>query len=622
MSESEKMDRDLEQESDEADRFDPETGKPLTEEEREPDRFDPETGKPLTDEDVEPDRFDPETGKPLTDNGVEEPDRFDPETGKPLTNQGSQSKMPKLAKPVMIGVLAAAALGILTVTVISAGLFKSSKDIVADALSEIVLTADEGFLEDEFGIRDLRELAESGAVHMGAEIKLNDTESLGIPGSIGASVGFSRDPGKNTVMINSTAEIADMELGSFVLYMDDQTLAAAAPDLLDQVVTINYGDPEFGKKMERSYLGEESRIEAEDMEYVASFVKELNQQLVGKKKTFNLNEIYERYKETTKAVDTLKDAMEIETLDKKEFSIDGKKKNCRGYDIKISNRAIAEFAKSAGKFITTDEGLKENELAYVCDLLTIARMADGWHYNAARDWAEDTMSEFMDLLTEGNDELEDFIRDNLGDIHMVLYVDSKGNAVSLAMDTVVDIYDEVEVEAEFTFKSGAVPAKNMEGTVRFTQESTYRNDLKCTFEKSEAETKDRWTSDVAMRFSTEYTTIRLSSKTEYSKSDGSFDITMKGDNMVDPIQVSIEGKISEHKKGKSLKAELESFEIRGGFIQFGSELEGSIFIEPLSGGITMPEGKVFDIAEAEEADWDELAEDLSARMDELFSLYY
>lgn len=600
------------QEEKKPDLFDPETGKPLAQKENKPDLFDPETGKPLAQGENKPALFDPETGEPLK-QAAEQPDLFDPETGRLISGSGKMPVSPKSKRPLIIG---AAAAGICAAAAIAAiaggGLFKSQKDIVADAVTEIVKTADDGFLEDTFGIKELRKLAAEGSVHTGVSVELDELPMLGTLGSGSGSIEFSRDVGSNAVLLNGSAELANMELGNVMLYMDDKKIAAAMPEFLDQVFTLNYG-AELDKQIDDSYLAEFIGMEEEDAEFAAALMADANQMLAGKKKRFDLAEIYDRYKETTKAADNLKNALEIEKADKKTFKVDGKDQKCKGYKVGVPKKAIAEFAKAAGKFIVSDEQIKENEIAYITDLLTAGRMISGSHYDDARDWAEAQTDELIDMLKAGGDEVEDFVKDYMDDLELVLYVDKKGHAVYLAVETSVNAYQVYDIEAEFTLAGGAVPTKSLDGSIDITSKG---DSLRLDIEKTEKTTNDRWTSETEIKCTTAYDSVKLTLSTDYNRKSGDFEAEAGVSSGSMRVSAGLEGGVTDYKKGKSLTVEVDSINLKGPFASFKG-LSGGFFIEPLSSSLKAPEGEAFDIVAADRADWEEVGKELYSQIEDV-----
>ena len=228
------------------DRFDPETGLPLGQSQptdAAPDRFDPDTGLPLGQGAASPDRFDPDMGLPI---GSAAPDRFDPNTGRPI-GRGAACAAGVAGKGLLHGkTLAAAGAGIIVLaaggTAIAGGghLMKNKKDIVSDALTGIVETMDDGYLEQTFGLKDLQELAAGGDSTMGVSLDFDGLSRLGLPDSLAVDVNLSKNTKKDAALLNAVVKAGGMDLGTFSLYADNQMLAAAAPELISPVLTLDY----------------------------------------------------------------------------------------------------------------------------------------------------------------------------------------------------------------------------------------------------------------------------------------------------------------------------------------------------------------------------------------------
>ena len=604
-----------------ADRFDPETGEPLTGEAA--DRFDPETGEPLTGEAA--DRFDPETGEPLTgetadrfDPETGEPlDRFDPETGRPISRMaaaGGHAAVLAGKGKVLLGVGAAVVAGAAVIGVTATaggGLFKDKKDIVVDALAGIVETLDEGYLEETFGIKELRELAKNGSVKMGGALTMDEIPGwITIP-EINGSLAFSRDPGKNAVQMDAAVGVGGMDFGDFVLYMDDSTIAAAAPKLMDFVLTLNYQD-DFINKMEDSVFGREFRAEKEDSENVSRLLGHVNGTLTGKEEYFNLFDIYERYKETTKAVETLKDAMEVESIDAKKFKIKGKEQKCKGYEVVIPNEALADLVKEAGKYITSDQQIRDNELELLTDIFTLAYEASTFSsYDAARDYAERQVDWILDGIKSGSRQIEDFLDDNMEDLEFTLYVDKKGNAAYLEFDS--EVFRSTEVYAEFHFEGGEIPTRDMNGSVSLEQGSM-KMEMEVT--KREKQEDSRWMSELELEFGSGSERMAVLLTAQHDKKSGDFSVEGELEENGTVATAELGGIVLDHKKGKSVDLELDTLEIKSPYINFDTDLALSLYMEPLSGGLSIPDGTEFNVLEAGMADWESLGEELMEQIRE------
>lgn len=613
------------------DLFDPETGEPLRGRAGEaPDLFDPETGEPLHGRAGEaPDLFDPETGEPLRGRAGEAPDLFDPETGRPLRGAASAASRGAargaarsagraaagagLVKPVLIGAGALCVCAGAGTVVMVGNLMKSKQDIVTDALTEVVETVDEGFLEEEFGISGLKELLLDGSVRTGLSVEVGDLETLfgygyGNLSTIEASAEFSRDADKNEVALDLGVGVGRMDLATLQIFMDENQLALASPELTDQMLVLEYKGNL--SRAEDSYMVTYVNGNSRDLEFAEAFMTDTNRMLSGKEKRFRLGELYERYKETTKACEKLKNAMEIESIDAKKFTVNGKEQKCKGYDVTIPGEAIADFIYAAGKYITSDDAIEENEIAWMKDVLTAVRMMGGLHYYQARDWSEDQIDQLVYAAERGISWLGDAADDYLDDIEMKLYVDKKGHAVALLAETSIDLggRDSASVEADFRFAGGAAPLRNMEGTVEVRAAGER---VEISVERTEKDSDGKVRIDQSVSLRVPYGSgFSIESSLVYNRKNGNFQFAL-ADDVDSPriLGIEIDGAVTDLKKGKSLTVEVDSVGIRSGGERWDS-LSGTFFIEPLSGGVKRPSGEVFDVLDAGKRDWEQLGTEL------------
>lgn len=598
------------------DRFDPETGLPLGQSpvnDSVPDRFDPETGLPLGQGASNPDRFDPDTGLPIGSSAA--PDRFDPNTGLPI-GRGAARAAGAAGRGLLHGkTLAVAGAGIIVLaaggTAIAGGghLMKDKKDIVSDALTGIVETMDDGYLEQTFGIKDLQKQAAGGSVTMGITASLDELPMLGIDAPVSGNIQLSRDTKKDAALLSAALKAGSMDLGTGALYIDSKRIAAAAPDLIQPVLTIDYQNhPE--KRIESSFMGEQLNIYSEDFKYAADMAGTAHEAVMGKKRYFDFSELYERYKETTKAADTLKNALEIEKIDSKRFTVNGKSQKCKGYHVVLSNKDLADFVKSAGKYIVTDDEIQENEMSRIKDVMTIALMLSGRHYETAEEWADQKMEQLKDAIRSGSDAVEDFFDDNLDDIDMILYVDKKGNAAHLEVNTQVDTGDSYDIEANFNFEGGSVPTRVMDGTISVENGS---DRLEVELNKKEKNTKDRWQSQWEIDGDISGQNVRMELQLEHDKKDGDFRIEGNLDGGWMSAALGLEGEILNYSKGKSIELALDEVQIEIPYVlKFKDSVDITMSLTPLSEKVAVPDGKQIDILEADEDDWTDMEHDLKS----------
>ena len=597
------------------DRFDPETGLPLGQSQptdAAPDLFDPDTGLPLGQGAASPDRFDPDTGLPI---GSAAPDRFDPNTGLPI-GRGAARAAGAAGKGLLHGkTLAAAGAGIIVLaaggTAIAGGghLMKNKKDIVSDALTGIVETMDDGYLEQTFGLKDLQELAAGGDSTMGVSLDFDGLSRLGLPDSLAVDVNLSKNTKKDAALLNAAVKAGGMDLGTFSLYADIQMLAAAAPELISPVLTLDYQNrPD--KRVESSFMGEQLNIESGDFKYAAEVTGIFHDAVMGKKRYFDFSELYDRYKETTKAADTLKNAMEVEKLDSKRFTVDGKSQKCRGYHVVVSHKDLADFVKTAGKYLVSDDELQNNEMARLKDVLTIIRMLEGNHYDSADSQAEEQMDKLKDAIQSGSDEIEEFFDDNVDDLDMILYVDKKGNAAHLEVTTSIDMGNLYDVDAAFDFEGGSIPTREMNGTITADSGSS-RLGLK--LDKAEKNTKDLWQSDWDIILSENSSDTRISLTLEHDKRDDEFQLEAN----IDDAKLELGGEILDYSKGKSIEIAVDTARLNTGWTEtwMNDQDSFSMFLKPLSEKVEIPKGKQIDILDADEDDWTDMERELDRNFD-------
>lgn len=324
-------------------------------------------------------KFDPMTGEPIQETVQEET---------PETQNLLQKVMSKPAYLAIAGIVAIAAIVLIAVF---SGVFMSDRDRVATAIVNTL--NDQGEAGDAF--ISLGKIYTENKEH---------TTSLMVEYS-GVEVRGEYRHTKENKQVWATVDGAGLDNFEGTITLSKSQVLGYTPLLEDVLFVYNYTEKNDG------YITEqvpESTIEA---------VNQLLELASGSEEEFEIDEEYiQDLKEWYKEIEVQK------VDDKEEFEIDGKDKNCTGYEVEVTEDML-------------------------CDLLDIMS-----------DIAEDANSTDEDLGYYF-DELKDEL-DGMPDFDMIFYLDSNKLAA-----IVIDVDGN---EAELLFKGGEYRMQNMEFEIEGT----------------------------------------------------------------------------------------------------------------------------------------------------------
>ena len=298
--------------------FDPMTGAPI--QNGAGNNFDPMTGAPI--QNGAGNNFDPMTGAPIQ-NGAG--NNFDPMTGMPVQNMGERSfgangaaptptPTPKKSKKLWAIIAGAVAAVVLIVVIvgIASGAFlgKSGKILMA-----IKNTFEEqpAFMED-LKLEDISNWLESGKYTI--NVKADAADAL-------IDVSYSATPSE--IQVYGTLEGSGMPETDFLGGLTEEQVRLQLPSVSDVVFVYNYKEEADGILFE---------------DFSEDEIEEVNELLGSFWETGDSDKISE---DVSDAFEEFWKGLEIESIDSKEFEIDGKDRKCTGYAITITADEVLDF---------------------------------------------------------------------------------------------------------------------------------------------------------------------------------------------------------------------------------------------------------------------------------------
>lgn len=272
------------------------------------DKYDPMTGELLSEKKAEDDavrQFDPMTGEPLGEKKAKNNAgwQFDPMTGKPIKKK--KGKAIKIAVVVIV-------LAVVVFAVFKSGLFLSKGSKVLNAAKNTV-DIDSHLVDAVKKLSILR--SDSYTVNYRMDI---DEEDIDI------DVEFAKSPQKEWMEGNISFDDQDFD---FMAEITSSQLRAKFPDLDDRIFVYNYRE---NKKVQSGFT-----INADSDVLDSDDILSLGTEI--------LDVVRAEYH-----------SLEFETVDKKEFKINGTNRKCKGYRTTITSNNVVDVLRDI-KDVCEDE---------------------------------------------------------------------------------------------------------------------------------------------------------------------------------------------------------------------------------------------------------------------------
>ncbi|MEY8338299.1 zinc ribbon domain-containing protein [Lachnospiraceae bacterium 62-35] len=491
---------------------------------------------------------------------------------------------------------------------------KDPKEVVIDAFKSVYAPDNPYPSEELFGWEALAKSSRTKNMEGGFSLVLNETSNPMFNFLAGTGVdSVSRvNIGDKKINGDMSAKVANMDLCSLKIYMDEKSLAVSVPELSKKVFLLNYGD-DLEKQVEdnmiiRSALSQ-AGIEASAVEsyftYLWSFYDEAD-------RPFDLPALWERYKTGSAAMEEFKEAMTVEKAEPAVFTVNGKEVKCKGYDVVISQEAVIDFIETTSEFFMEDDDLKGDVREFLSQVLALGgREMVGMSPEELQIKAWKSMEEYADQAIAAMEE-------SVEDIEITVYVDKKGRMAGLNGVTSLSLEDGVyDFELEAQFKGGSYVTQNMESQLSISHGG---DTVTFVLEREGVYDKDKLNQNQYLRIKgVGDRKIKFSCESEYDIGSGDYHLRLVGGVGSEEGGLSIDGAVSDLKAGESVNISMDKI----AFTWNGSRmavLSGDYYLKPLEGEIDMPDGEVMDIMSASITDWVEVSREVENNMDDLTAM--
>ena len=509
-------------------------------------------------------------------------------------NGGSQLEVtPKKKSNVkiiaIVAVIVVALFGGVALAANASGMFKSDKAVVWDAFAGFMEPKEKGTYETVFGYEDLFKLMNTGSTEYGMNLKIEDIadESTAFLKGGELSMDFATDMENRKVFAGIIAKYSGLEVANLEIFMDSTKIQAAVPTYTDKAFTIDYSKDIKEQITNSPVLSSLVEETPEGIDAINSYFDTVKKTMSKDTKIVDYSEIIERFKTTTKALDNLKESMVVEKTDSKEFEVNGKKEDCKGYNVTISGEAMVNFVDTTGNFLMEDSLIQE----------VYWSMVEGYYSSMSATMGEsfDMKKELKDLLEEAKTEM----KESLDSVEMVVYVNKNGDLADLKAD--MKFKDETtKVTYEQTFMGGNTNCENTKGVVTIVIDG---EEVKVSFDKKGSFDADVLKTDLDVKVTAAgQNQMNFKYVEDYNTKSEEYNFNLNFAVDADSFDIIGKGKITDVVKGKSFTANVDSMMVKYNNTDV-VELSGSFYVKPLSKEVTELTGTQMDVFAATQEEW-------------------
>lgn len=536
------------------------------------------------------------------------------------------------------------------------------KDAVIDAFKSIVAEDQVNPAEELFGISALMEKLNTESSEVAFNLTFEGTSDPDLAmlesGSVGATAYNDLENMKFGMDLN--IGYADMDLVNMLFYLDETQVAAAIPELSSKTFMLNYGEDLEGQLAASPYLGALISQSGVDLTGLNAYLDKYMELVQNNEQIFDVEALWNRYKEGSRAIDDLKASMTAEKIEKRDFTIDGANVSCKGYHATVTKDALIQFMNTTKEFFLSDETLKNDMISYmgmVAELQGTMAMLEDLSMQSPEEmqqqmWQEAETS--VDALIEAMDAY-------MGDVAMNVYVTKDGKMAGFDFETTLTTEaaaaegaedgaeaeteaaeaEAAETESEAAEDGTAAETVKVTGSVSFAggYNMLANVDAAVNLENSNGEavtfTVNKSGSYEAGKSHTASLTSTMESGEEsftlnydgsYLAEDGTYELSLdllEGEES--QMKITSGGYFENVVKGESFDLYIDSLKIETPVLTGGNdylEFSGSYQAGPLTAAVEIPEGEAFDLLAGTEADYQAVLTELSGNVFALMMQLY
>lgn len=501
------------------------------------------------------------------------------------------------------------------------------KEAVIGAFKSITAEGQLSPTEEIFGLSAMSEKLSTGSrqVYMDLTLEESSDPTLNQMASGKLAISSYDDKENNRMAVDMVVGYGGMDLASVEFYRDETQIAAAIPELSEKLFVVNYTEDLEGQIKNSPFIGMLLEQNGTDLTGLNRYLEKSTEAALESEALYDLEALWNRYKEGSQAIEDLKAAMVVEKLDKNEFTMDVSAKNCKGYHVTITKDALLQFIKATKDFFLDDEILKSDMLSHLEMMLelqgTMVMMADPSMPSAA-EMQEELWEEYEKQM----DDVIKALEASMGDVTMNVYVRKGGQMAAFDYETPITVEEETgRLYGEVSFADGYSMLANVGAALHLEDPNgdtiSFLLDKTGSYEAGKA-----YTAGLTGSMEIEGESYGFVYDSEYQAEDSSYALTLDlRANGESQAKLTASSYFDKLEKGESFALVIESLKLETLLLGDGNEyleLSGSYEVGPLTDEVEMPEGEGFDVLAGTEEAYDEILAEITGNLFGLMMKFY
>lgn len=514
-----------------------------------------------------------------------------------------------IAVIAIVAVVSVAALAYVKMTA------KDPKQVVIEAFENVYPEGQVYPMEELFGLKGFGETLKTADSQGGLTLKLDSCSEPTVNAFAGSGLRFEgkNDKANGKSSFNMGVIYNGMDLANLDAYYGDHTLMMAVPELSAKVFTVDLGDGLADRIKNSPTVGpllEQNGVDVDGLAgYFTELMEEAEQAQAEGKEPFDIEALFNRYKEGCKAQENFKAALTVEKAGKGNYTLDGAEVSCKGYNVTVSKDSMVEFLRTSSDFFLQDETLKADFIRQLEATVRMSEFMGGSMAGVGNMSPEELQQQTYEEAKEAVDQMITYLDKTLTDVNMTVYVDKKGRLAAVEGSTNLyvdssDVSEEGYIAVTFNcqLQGGAYLTQNATGNITLEDATdTVSLDLvkKGTYDGKVL------TSDIAVDVTVPGDEVYHATYTStYDSNDGSYHLSGEvGGNGSQLVKISATGAVDQLEKGKSVHVNIDSLETAVMDNSVNVVLSGEYYYQPLDGEVTPLEGEKLDVLSATMDDW-------------------
>ena len=551
--------------------------------------------------------------------GPETPDQAVVTAAGMETPGAGQQASPAGKKKWVLPAAAAAvvAVGVGAYTMMSA---KDPKDVVVDAFKSITAEGQTDPAEEIFGLSAMMEKINTSPSEIRLELALEDTSIADLSALATGSFNMEvwNDPGNQQMRMDMGIGYGGMDLATLAFYLDDVQMAAAIPELSTKVFTLNYTEDLEGQLEKSPYLGAILKESGTDLNGFAEYMAQCSEMASSGEQLFDIEALWNRYKEGSQAIDDLKEAMTVEKAQARDYTIDGETVSCKGYEVQLTKDALIQFVNTSKDFFLTDETLKSDFIEYMSLAMKLENSMTEMTGVDVLQTPEELQAETWEEAETAINDLIAQLDSTMGDLALTVWVQKDGRMAGFEYETTAAVDGEsVRLFGEAYFQGGYSMLANCGVSLNIEDPSGQVVTLGLD-KTGEYEPESVWTNGLVGTLASGDEVYSFDYSDSYQIADGTYELTLDFlSSDVSQLLITSSGAFSDVVKGESMALTMDSIRVESEPL-FGAgnylDLSCIYAVGPLEGTVEMPEGEPLDILAASEADYDAVLTEMTGNL--------